>query len=468
MAILTTLDVILGAKTGGFDRGMTRAQSKTKQFSGAVGKAGKSIGGTTASLLGFSGAALSLGAAIAVFRSTAEEMDKIGKTSAKLGIATDKLTSLHHAASQTGVSVDTLNMAIQRMVRRIAEANVGTGEAKGAIEELGLSTETFFNASPDEQFRQVADAMQGVKSQADKVRLSMKLFDSEGVALVNTLALGRSGLDQMEDEARSLGVAVDADMVKSFEKFNDAVDRLAKSLKGGLLPALTETAEIGAGVADALFTSYTGRDPNAAKKRALLRPNTGFLKNEERRINAAKAQDNLDKLIRDSEISRKAGFGPQSGVFAAFQENIEAAKKDVNERRKAAGLRERQFATDGAVPGVGGVVQSVAESLGRAAAVTAKSLLGGGNGVVAAMRDADLQERRKQSEILAKAQGPRALSGVAAIDQARANRDAKTMVDPMVKVQNATLQVAELGNDLLQKVVDILDEKLAGVELARP
>ncbi len=222
MAVLEKLDVVLGARTQGFDRGMNSANKKTRSFVSNVGKSTKALGSATSAILGFGGAALTIGGAVQIFRSFADEMDRIAKTSAKLGVGVEQLTALHFAAEETGVSVDTFNMALQRMVRRVAEAAQGTGEAKAAIRELGLDASRLAAMSPDEQIRAIADAMSRVETQADKVRLAMKLFDSEGVALVNTLALGRQGLDEMADEADRLGITVDENVTGAYEKWNDA------------------------------------------------------------------------------------------------------------------------------------------------------------------------------------------------------------------------------------------------------
>ena len=68
-----------------------------------------------------------LGAFVSQMTATA---DKIGKVSSKLGISTDALQKFRFGAEQSGIQVNTFDMAIQRMTRRVAEARNGTGEAK--------------------------------------------------------------------------------------------------------------------------------------------------------------------------------------------------------------------------------------------------------------------------------------------------------------------------------------------------
>jgi hypothetical protein len=123
-------------------------------------------------------------------------------------------------------------MALQRMTRRLAEASQGTGEAVKAIAELGLSAEDLGKLAPDEQFRMIADAMSKIPSQADRVRLSFKLFDSEGVALVNTLALGSKGIDEMRDRLAALGGTFSEVEANQVARANDALAEIGELVRG--------------------------------------------------------------------------------------------------------------------------------------------------------------------------------------------------------------------------------------------
>lgn len=178
-----------------------------------------------------------------------DAIDTLEKTATKIGTTTQSLSKLHFAADLTGVSVETLNMASQRFTRRLAEAAKGTGEAKGALKELGINAEELKKKQLDEQMLDLADAFANVKSQADRVRLAMKLFDSEGVSLVNTLAEGRDGLKEMFKEAETLGLVLSSRAVGGIVKTRDAMTKLFALFKGvrdqitgALAPALETLA----------------------------------------------------------------------------------------------------------------------------------------------------------------------------------------------------------------------------------
>jgi hypothetical protein len=129
-------------------------------------------------------------------------LNKRKKTATKLDTRTEELSKLRFAAEQTGASVNTLDTALQRMVRRVAEAAQGTGESAKALQELGVDAQQLASLAPEEQFKLIADAMGDIPNQTDKVSLAFKLFDSEGAAIVNTLAAGREGLDAFGKELK--------------------------------------------------------------------------------------------------------------------------------------------------------------------------------------------------------------------------------------------------------------------------
>lgn len=251
MANIATLSVSVVAKTGAFLSGtekvIKRVNRMERQF--------KSMIGTTGRLAGAFVALAGVGGMGALLKTSIATVDSLAKTADKLGITTQALTSLRHAAELSGVASNTLDMALQRMVRRVSEAAHGFGEAKGALAELGIDAQRLAQMTPDQQMRTLADAFGLVEAQADKVRLAMKLFDSEGVALVNTLALGRSGLDQVTGSINRLGGAIDRNGAAKVEMFNDAMSTFQLSVKLAsdrivvkLAPAMERAANVMVGM----------------------------------------------------------------------------------------------------------------------------------------------------------------------------------------------------------------------------
>lgn len=232
MAQIGQLSVLLNLKTGAFTGGIRRATGGLQSFSGQMAQVQRAASGMATKLLALVGIGGGIAGIVAGVSRAAERVDLLAKTADKLGIGTEALAGFQHAAELTGVSVKQASTALQRMVRRIAEAAQGTGEAKKALEELGLSAAELGQLAPDQQFRRIADAMSGVTNQADRVRLAMRLFDSEGVALVNTLKLGADGLDAMTQQAGQLGLALSRVDAAKVEMANDAITRMQSVMSG--------------------------------------------------------------------------------------------------------------------------------------------------------------------------------------------------------------------------------------------
>jgi hypothetical protein len=150
-------------------------------------------------------------------------IDNTAKTADKLGMTVEALTSLRYAAERSGVATRTMDMAMQRMTRRVAEAAQGVGEARAAIRELGLSATELVTKSPDQMLLDVASAMETVETQSDRIRLAFKLFDSEGVGVVNMLKDGRAALEEYQRRAARLGATFSRIDARQIEMARDAL-----------------------------------------------------------------------------------------------------------------------------------------------------------------------------------------------------------------------------------------------------
>lgn len=245
MAVIANLDINLRANVSRFGAGLKKAVGQVGSFKSKVLKAGKSAssaigsGLASAAKLGAAGilglAAAATAAATALTALTFKqfgEIDSLAKMSDRLNISTEGLAGLRHAADQTGAGAETLSAGLEKMTNNISEAAQGTGTAKAALEELGLSADQLNRLTADDQIRAIADAFQGVEVQADKTRLAMDIFGRSGGALVNTLSGGSASLDAFQTEAEKLGLTIDRSSAASVEAANDAIDELMKSIKG--------------------------------------------------------------------------------------------------------------------------------------------------------------------------------------------------------------------------------------------
>ena len=173
--------------------------------------------------------------------------DAVAKTADKLGLTTRELQRYRYAADRGGVSSQTFEMATQRFGRRAAEAAAGTGEAQDALRFLGIELRDSAGRmrSTGTLMEDVADALAGIEDPLLRNRIAFKLFDSEGVAMVNVLKDGSAGLRALGDEAERLGLVMGEDQARASERFVDLLTQLSAVMRGltyaiggALLPVL--------------------------------------------------------------------------------------------------------------------------------------------------------------------------------------------------------------------------------------
>jgi hypothetical protein len=147
--------------------------------------------------------------------------------SVRLGDSVEALSELEFVAEQGNISFRNLTLGMQRATRRIAEASTGTGVAVDALKELNLSSSDLMKLAPSQQLEMIADAMVGLGSDADRVRLAFKLFDAEGVGLLQIMTKGSAGIREMRARARELGATFDEELVKSTEEARKKMSELS-------------------------------------------------------------------------------------------------------------------------------------------------------------------------------------------------------------------------------------------------
>jgi hypothetical protein len=253
--VIGKLAAVLSLGNKQFNSGLRESQGKLRTFSRGV----KIMGLGVAS----AGAALAVGAAglLKWGANQARTLNDTVQFSRRLGVATDKLMGLHAAGKVWGVTASNINLGLQRMTRRIAEAGQGTGEAKNALKELGLPAKALAQLDPGAQFMQVADAMANVANRGDQVRLAFKLFDSEGVGLINLLDKGRAKLDDIMGFAKQVGATLHEGGANQVTKTAEALAKAALAWDGIKLQLSSALLEPVGELATA-FTEWMGEQAN--------------------------------------------------------------------------------------------------------------------------------------------------------------------------------------------------------------
>ncbi|RUR34469.1 EF-hand domain-containing protein [Vreelandella nanhaiensis] len=250
----------LGKLNQGFDRG----SRQSKRFGSDAARAGQQLteidrGASVATrgLETLRRAAAPIAGVIAgmfaanTIQSQVDWGDQLQKTNLRIGASTEALSQYNYVAKLSGVEFGQLTTAWQRQTRRIAEAAQGTGVASKALERLNLNAAELNRLAPEEQFERIATAMQNVESSSERVALAQKLWDSEGVKLVQIVNSGTDAIAAMRAEADALGLTISQDTANAMASYNDEVDRLkfaaqglSQTLAAELVPSMTSGLQV--------------------------------------------------------------------------------------------------------------------------------------------------------------------------------------------------------------------------------
>ena len=238
MGTIANLGVSVTARIGGFKKGLRAGRKSVGRFASSVASASKRM-----ALFGGGLAAIAAGGGMVMLvKNSFDAVDALTKTADKLGIATERLGGLHHAANLTGAGTKTLDKGLQQMTRGIVEATQDTGLAKDALVDLGLEAQALAGMTPDQQFYAIADAMEGVANKSERVALAFDLFGGKGTALINTLAGGSAALQAMQDDADGLGLTFSRVDAAKIEAANDAIVRMQAAFSGAAQTLAIELA----------------------------------------------------------------------------------------------------------------------------------------------------------------------------------------------------------------------------------
>lgn len=242
-SIIGSLRAVLGIDTAQFETGLKSASSQVSGF-GAV--AAKGMAGAAA-------AVAAAGAAIGfAMKRSIDDFDQLAKTSQKIGVPVEQLSSLAYAADLSDVSFEALSKSVGKLSKAMVEAAAKpTSEAANAFKALGVSVTDSSGKlkSSDTVLADIAGKFEGLKDGAGKTAVAMALFGKTGADLIPLLNGGRDSLKEMADEAAIFGAVISTKSAKEAENFNDNITRLGYAVKGvfaqsvsQVLPTLVEVS----------------------------------------------------------------------------------------------------------------------------------------------------------------------------------------------------------------------------------
>jgi hypothetical protein len=205
--------------------GLRRAQKRLEAFGQGLRSAGIRLAG-----IGTAAVTALLGS-VKVFSNMGDALDKM---SLRTGVSVESLSELGFAAEQSGADLETLENGLKFMQRSLVDAAKGSATAQQALSLLGLSVADLSGLSPEKHFKLLADRLSKIPDPALRTALAMEIFGRAGTKLLPLLSTGAAGIEELQAQARSLGLTVSTQTAKDAAELNDTLNILWRVVKQGV------------------------------------------------------------------------------------------------------------------------------------------------------------------------------------------------------------------------------------------
>lgn len=223
---ISSLLVQIGADVTGLEIGGKKAAKSMDD----LGAKARDLGNKMASL----GAAATLaGAAIVagLVKKGIDAIDSQAKLARSIGGTIDGLRGLQLASGEAGVSSEALKTNLEKLNARLGEAQRGTGQAKKALDMLGLSAVDLSNMDADQRLATIADRVRELDLSSSQTADALRNLGIRGGEMVDMLRQGGDAIRAAREDVDALGLSVSAIDAAKVEMANDAMERIQLTIE---------------------------------------------------------------------------------------------------------------------------------------------------------------------------------------------------------------------------------------------
>lgn len=172
--------------------------------------------------------------------------NEIYRASQRTGISIQNMQQLKYAVEQSGASFQDFENGIKRMQRTLIDAAEGSQQAQDALKILGLRLADLAKLSPDQQFKVIADRINGLNNAGVEAGVVMQIFSSRfSTSIIPMLKQGSAGMEALQKRAQQLGITFSDADARAATTFTQTLNDLWQQLQA-------VTFQIGAAIAGAL------------------------------------------------------------------------------------------------------------------------------------------------------------------------------------------------------------------------
>ncbi|GLK88321.1 hypothetical protein [Pseudomonas turukhanskensis] len=191
--------------------------------------------------------ALSVGAFAVYIKSAIDAADKTDELAERAGVLNSQFAGLQYAAKFASMDGEALAATLGKLNQNAAKAANGSKAQAAAFAKVGVSVRGANGdiKSADVLLLELADKFAQLPDGAEKSALAVELFGKSGAKLLPLLNRGGSGIQELINQAKDLGLVLSDEAYKAAGNFNDQLDVLGSVSEGvgqkmaaDLLPSL--------------------------------------------------------------------------------------------------------------------------------------------------------------------------------------------------------------------------------------
>jgi hypothetical protein len=204
--------ITVGLVAGGVRTGLNAIRNQFRQLRGFINSE--------------IGSAISFGAILAGFQQVIQKAGQLTDISQQFGASTKFLQQVGNVAEQNGASLEGLAKSLNKVSVNQEKVRAGNKEATESLNALGVSTAQFVNASPEEAWMLISDAVAKSDDKTKAYNATVQLMGRGAGELFSTLSMGSEAIKSMGD---AVGIMTD-EQVALLDEAGDSLTNLKNQL----------------------------------------------------------------------------------------------------------------------------------------------------------------------------------------------------------------------------------------------
>ena len=321
MRIIDQLVYKITADTKGAEKGL---DTTGKKFD-AVGKIAKVAMG-----------AVTVGAVVKVVKELGNlavqstvVLDRVDKMSQKIGMSRQGFQEWDYILAQSGANIDGLQMSMKTLSTQADAVTKGGSEATAMFEKLGVEVLDVNGKMKDQEalFSEVFLALSDLESETERTAMASRLLGRSATELAPAMNEGADAIEKLRDDAHSLGLVYEDELIDSGVRLGDNIDALTKAFEAFKTKAIAPVVGLLVQVTDRLLGQYSASDKLSG---ALTRAESATQRYKKAQADAKKDTNALTEAIeQQAYVEMRLAFNELLSAWTKAQDELPKLEKQL-------------------------------------------------------------------------------------------------------------------------------------------